>query len=152
MTTGGVSVGDYDFVKSSFTALGGEMELWRVSMKPGKPFGFGSLGNSRWFGLPGNPVSAVVTAILFLLPAIRRAQGQQDPLPVERIFRMSDRLSNPGDRRHYVRVQLDAKSNASNAGLQASHALSSLRLAQGLVPVEPGDTLEVGTMVSGLLL
>jgi len=76
VTLGGASVGDYDFVRDAFTAAGGIEDFWKIAMKPGKPLMFGDLGGTPVVGLPGNPVSAYVTAFLFLLPAIRKLQGQ----------------------------------------------------------------------------
>jgi len=76
VTLGGASVGDYDFVRDAFRAAGGTEDFWKIAMKPGKPLMFGDLGGTPVVGLPGNPVSAYVTAFLFLLPALRKLQGQ----------------------------------------------------------------------------
>src|SRR2546426_12820768 len=76
VTTAGVSVGEHDFVREVLTELGGEIKLWRIAMRPGAPVGFGLLGETPWIGLPGNPVSAMVTFELFVRPAIRRMLGQ----------------------------------------------------------------------------
>src|SRR6059058_1399177 len=82
VTTAGVSVGEHDFVREVMTELGGEIKLWRIAMRPGAPVGFGLLGGKPWIGLPGNPVSAMVTFELFVRPAIRRMLGH--PLPFRR--------------------------------------------------------------------
>jgi len=83
VTTAGVSVGEHDFVREVLIELGGEIKLWRIAMRPGAPVGFGLLGGTPWIGLPGNPVSAMVTFELFVRPAIRRMLGH--PLPFRRI-------------------------------------------------------------------
>ncbi|HYE33765.1 MAG TPA: gephyrin-like molybdotransferase Glp, partial [Methylomirabilota bacterium] len=75
ITSGGVSVGEFDFVKSAFQEVGGVINLWRVAIRPGKPFVFGTLESKRLFGLPGNPVSAFVTFLLLVRPALLKMQG-----------------------------------------------------------------------------
>lgn len=147
ITSGGVSVGKFDFVKEAFESLGGRIELWRIAVKPGKPFVFGQLGERFLFGLPGNPVSAFVTFVLLVAPAIRRLQGADDTSWPTRFGRLDESLSNPGDRRHFMRVHVNAQSRVRSAGLQASHALRSLSQANGLVDVPPGATLAVGSEV-----
>src|SRR6266513_310612 len=77
VTTAGVSVGEHDFVREVLTELGGEIKLWPIAMRPGAPVGFGLLGETPWIGLPGNPVSAMVTFELFVRPAIRRLLGHR---------------------------------------------------------------------------
>src|SRR6059036_47594 len=79
VTTAGVSVGEHDFVREVLTELGGEIKLWRIAMRPGAPVGFGLLGGKPWIGLPGNPVSAMVTFELFVRPAVRRLLGHRLP-------------------------------------------------------------------------
>src|SRR5205823_6310955 len=79
VTTAGVSVGEHDFVREVLTELVGEIKLWRIAMRPGAPVGFGLLGVKPWIGLPGNPVSAMVTFDLFVRPAVRRLLGHRLP-------------------------------------------------------------------------
>src|SRR5436189_619098 len=79
VTTAGVSVGEHDFVREVLTELGGEIKLWRIAMRPGAPVGFGLLGETPWIGLPGNPVSVMVTFELFVRPVIRRMLGHRLP-------------------------------------------------------------------------
>src|SRR5438874_7343233 len=79
VTTAGVSVGEHDFVREVLTELGGEIKLWRIAMRPGAPVGFGLLGGTPWIGLPGNPVSVMVTFELFVRPAVRRLLGHRLP-------------------------------------------------------------------------
>lgn len=150
VTSGGVSVGEMDFVKTAFEALGGELQFWKVAMRPGRPFVFGRLGEKFLFGLPGNPVSAFVTFLLLVRPALRRWQGGRDVTLPTRPGILGGPISNPGDRRHFVRVRVDRDGNVISAGKQASHALASLAAADGLLDVPPATLLAAGTKVSVL--
>ncbi len=144
VTAGGVSVGEFDFVKSSFAELGGEIDFWKVAIKPGKPFAFGKCAGKLLFGLPGNPVSAFVTFLTLVRPALLRMQGARDvDLPVRHGI-LVEPLSNQGDRRHFVRVQIDGRGEVRAAGTQASHILRSLSIANGLVDLAPGTALPTG--------
>ncbi len=150
ITSGGASVGEMDFVKAAFEALGGQLQFWKVAMRPGKPFVFGRLGEKFLFGLPGNPVSAFVTFLLLVRPALRRWQGADDvTLPIHHGV-LGEAFSNSGDRRHFVRVRMDRDGKVFPAGQQASHALASLAAADGLLDVPPATRLAVGTSVSVL--
>jgi len=147
LTCGGVSVGELDFVKSAFEQLGGTLQFWNVAMKPGRPFAFGRSGSKWLFGLPGNPVSAMVSFLLLARPALRRWQGAQAVGLPASLGVLAEPLANQGARRHFVRVTMDAAGNVRSAGLQASHALSSFALANGLVDVGPRTQLPAGTTV-----
>jgi molybdopterin molybdotransferase len=147
ITSGGVSVGELDFVKEAFQALGGEMDYWRVAIRPGKPFVFGRLATKHFFGLPGNPVSALVTALLLACPAILRAQGARHVDPFSHPAIAAEQFRNPTDRRHFMRVRVDDAGHAHLSGLQASHALGSLAACNGLVDVAPGSIIERGAQV-----
>jgi molybdopterin molybdotransferase len=147
VTSGGVSVGETDFVKESFRQLGGELDFWKVAIRPGRPFAFGRCGDKFLFGLPGNPVSAFVTFLLLVWPALARWQGARQVTLPARQASLAEPLSNPGDRRHFLRVKVDAAGLAHNAGPQASHALASLAVANGLVDVPPQTTLPAGAVV-----
>lgn len=147
VTSGGVSIGEMDFVKDAFTGLGGELSFWKVAIKPGKPFVLGVWEGKLLFGLPGNPVSGFVTFLLLVRPALRRMQGAvQELLPV-RPGILAEPLENAGDRRHFVRVVLDDAGQVRVPGLQASHMLGSLSESNGLVDVPPQSTLEAGAQV-----
>jgi molybdopterin molybdotransferase len=148
ITSGGVSVGEMDFVKSAFQEMGGQLEFWRVAIKPGRPFLFGTFGSKFLFGLPGNPVSAFVTFLLLVRPALLRWQGARLVTLPSHLARMGESISNPGERRHFMRVHVDEAGVVRSAGLQASHALSSLALANGLVDVRPGKTFLAGEQVA----
>jgi molybdopterin molybdotransferase len=147
VTSGGASVGEHDFVKS---ALGGALEFWRVAVKPGKPFIFGVTGGKPVFGLPGNPVSAIVTFLLLVRPALLAMQGDAAPALPALPGELVEPLVNKGDRRHFMRMRLDAEGRVWPAGLQASHALGSLAAANGLVDVPPETTLPAGARVKVL--
>jgi molybdopterin molybdotransferase len=147
ITTGGVSVGEADWVKAAFTGIGGQLDLWKVAMRPGKPFAFGRWKEKLFFGLPGNPASALVTFTVLTRPALLRMQGARDVLGPIMFATLAEPLSNPGDRRHFMRVSLDAVGCASSAGNQSSHILSAPANSAGLVDVPPQTTLPAGTLV-----
>jgi molybdopterin molybdotransferase len=147
ITTGGASVGQLDFVKMAFAELGGSQEFWQVAIKPGKPFVFGTLAGKFLFGLPGNPVSAFVTFLLLVRPALLRWQGVQDVALPSHPGTLVEALGNRGDRRHFVRVRVDVEGRVHSAGTQASHMLHSLAAANALVEVPPETTLPAGSPV-----
>jgi molybdopterin molybdotransferase len=136
--SGGVSVGPHDHVKPALDEQGVEERFWRVALRPGKPTWFGTKDDKLVFGLPGNPVSAMVTFLLFARPALARLQGA-DPA----ITRISATLTeavprNPG-RDEAVRVRLDEERRATPTGPQGSHQLRSMLDADGLALVTAGD-------------
>ncbi len=149
LLSGGVSVGDHDLVKPALRALGAEIDLWRVAVKPGKPFLFGRTGNSHIFGLPGNPVSAFVTFLKFVRPALRQMAGAApEHLGLRAVpARLADALNNPGDRPHYFRGVL-CGDLFTLSGRQESHALFGLSRANALLRLPPGAQLEEGAVVS----
>jgi molybdopterin molybdotransferase len=150
---GGVSVGARDLVKPALQAVGAETDLWRVAVKPGKPFLFGRAGGCSIFGLPGNPVSAFITFLLFVRPAILRLMGAGDDglqLPRVPAILTSD-LENDGDRPHYVRGQL-REGKFTAVGRQESHALYGLSRANALLRVSSNENLRAGTTVSVIAL
>jgi len=135
--TGGVSVGPHDHVKPALEALGVREAFWRVAMRPGRPIWFGARDRTLVFGLPGNPVSAVVTFILFARPAINALQGAQPYPPRGRAVMTHDVDRHP-DRDECVRVRIIA-GRATSTGPQDSHILSSLLDADGLAIVTRGS-------------
>jgi molybdopterin molybdotransferase len=146
LTTGGVSVGEFDFVKDSFVKLGGQIELWKIAIRPGKPFVFGALENKFLFGLPGNPVSALVTFLLLVRPALLKMSGAKNvELPLVE-GELEDELLNNGDRRHFMRVRWE-EGKVRRAGPQASHMVGALGDANGLVDVPPKTRLMKGDAV-----
>lgn len=150
VTSGGVSVGELDFVKAAFEALGGELEFWRVAIRPGKPFVFGKHGGKFLFGLPGNPVSAFVTFSLLAHPALRRWQGAGNPALPVLLGVAGESFVNQSDRRHFMRIRVEADGRFFSAGKQASHALASLARANGLLDLAPGQQLAAGQAVTVL--
>jgi molybdopterin molybdotransferase len=150
VTSGGVSVGEFDFVKGAFQSLGGELTFWKVAVKPGRPFAFGQWRNKPLFGLPGNPVSSLVTCLLLVRPALLRLQGAKELYLPQHPATLSEPLVNTGDRRHFMRVEVDATGKVRSSGVQASHVLSSLARANGLVDVPPRSILAGGEIVSVL--
>jgi molybdopterin molybdotransferase len=160
ISSAGVSVGEHDHVKAALAALGAEQHLWLVDMRPGKPITFATVpsplkGALPVFGLPGNPVSAMVTFELFVRPAIRRMGGHTRLGRPVRTARALAPIANPGRRRGYLRVTLsegDGVLGARLTGEQGSGILRSMSAADGLAIV-PGDTtVGAGETVPVMLL
>ncbi len=158
LTSGGVSVGDFDYTRDVVIALGGELSLWRVRMRPGAPLGFGRLFGVPWLGLPGNPVSALVTFELFGRPLLRCLAGHARPhrrtIPVTLI----EPLKLGASLTHFLRVVLEsdgdnAELRARLTGAQSSGMLTSMSSADALIVVPP-EPLEVkaGTILRALPL
>ncbi len=146
VVTGGVSVGEHDLVQQTLRDLGVKIEIWRVAIKPGKPFVFGRLDNALVFGLPGNPVSAFVTFLQFVRPAILKMMGAQD-LGLQRISaRLTVDLNNDGDRAHYFRGKFDGGS-FTPIGRQESHALFGLSQSNALLRLASGENRKSGDLV-----
>lgn len=149
LLSGGVSVGDHDQVKPALARLGIWPELWRVKVKPGKPFLFACHGGKRIFGLPGNPVSSFVTCRLFVKPALARWMGAADLEPVRLPARLMAPLANDGNRPHYMHGRLE-NGGFRPIGIQQSHALFALSQANALLRVEAGERLAEGASVQVL--
>jgi molybdopterin molybdotransferase len=147
VTSGGVSVGEMDFIKSAVEKNGGELDFWKVAVKPGRPFVFGKYRQKLLFGLPGNPVSALVTFLLLVRPALLRWQGAVDVSLPSAPAVLAETLINDGTRRHFFRVKLENDGTVRSTGLQASHALGSLAVANGLIDVPPQTRLEAGSKI-----
>ena len=156
ITSGGVSVGDFDYVKSVF-AERGTVGFWRVAIRPGKPLAFGQWGSTLFFGLPGNPVSSLVTFELFVRPALRMLAGRSDLTRPEAWARLTEEVSHTPGRRSYQRAIVSREDDGSylarTTGAQGSGMLRSLVLANALL-VLPSDraVFPVGTEVPVLLL
>ena len=151
ITSGGVSVGEADFVKETLGKLG-QINFWKISMKPGKPLAFGTLGNSLFFGLPGNPVSVIATFYQFVQPALKRMKGQDIVLPMMIKAKTTEFLKKRPGRTDFQRGILEQAENGEltvkNAGTQASHVLTAMSNANCFIvlPAESGS-VEVGKMV-----
>ncbi len=151
LTSGGVSVGDFDLVKNIMSEQGA-INFWRINMRPGKPVAFGHIGQSPLLGLPGNPVSAAVTFELFGRPVIRKMLGHTRLLRPRIEVIVEDGVADVAMRRHYVRAHVtwrDSRFVARTTGNQGSNIMTSLLNANALVivpeggvQVRPGDTAQ----------
>jgi molybdopterin molybdotransferase len=151
-----VSVGEHDLVRAVERELGVEEIFWRVSIKPGKPISFGTCGDTLVFGLPGNPVSALVGCELFVKPALRALQGLADPLPRYEPGRLSIGLRRNGERDEFVRarsrIEDDSVVLEPIVG-QESHMIVRSSAADALVHVPRGNgELTAGSIVRWLRL
>ena len=155
VSSAGVSVGELDLVRAALERSGAELHLWQVSMRPGKPITFGTREGRPVFGLPGNPVSAMVTFELFVRPALRRMVGA-DAIDRPRLrARALQPIANPGSRRGYLRVTLEETATGYGARLtgdQGSAILRSMVLADGLAIVPPDTTIAAGEPVDVIVL
>lgn len=151
LTSGGVSVGDADHVVSTIEALG-ELKFWKLNLKPGKPMAVGSIGDCRIFGLPGNPVSTIVTLLLMARPALLRMAGCTAPwTPLKLMAALQQPLQHRPGRTEYQRgtcyVQ-DGELQVAHTGDQSSNRLSSFAGANCLIEVDAGlGDLATGTVV-----
>jgi molybdopterin molybdotransferase len=156
VTSGGVSVGEHDLVRAVERDLGVEESFWRVAIKPGKPLAFGTRGDTLVFGLPGNPVSALVGAELFVKPALRALQGIPTPLPRFGPGRLGSDLRRNLERDEFVRARtrIDGEMLVLEPLRgQESHMIASASAADALVHVPRGNgELTAGEVVSWLRL
>jgi molybdopterin molybdotransferase len=143
---GGVSVGEHDLVQSTLRSLGAKIDIWRVAIKPGKPFLFGQANGCAVFGLPGNPVSAFVTFLQFVRPAILKMMGANNVNLRKVPAKLTVDLTNEGDRPHYVRGRVE-NGTFSPIGRQESHALFGLSQSNALLRVAVGDSLKAGEII-----
>lgn len=149
ITVGGASVGDKDFVQEALTASGMKLDFWKLAMRPGKPLIHGKRGDQHVLGLPGNPISAFVCALLFARPLVDQMMGRPAPLPQGVLLPTSTDLPQNGPRAHYMRGQLvgePGKRSVEPASSQDSSLQSVLAKSDGLLvrppnaaPVRAGD-------------
>ena len=151
--SGGVSMGDYDFTKAVFSELGADMHFWKLAIRPGQPLAFGKIQGKLAFGLPGNPVSSMVTFEQLVRLAIMKMGGHRhlERQTVEAVFK--EKFSKHPDRRHFLRGILsheDGQLTVKTTGPQGSGILTSMVKANGLIDiaeeiekVNPGDTIKV---------
>jgi molybdopterin molybdotransferase len=141
VTSGGASVGDYDLVREALAAEGLALSFWKVALRPGRPMMHGRLGPMHVLGLPGNPVSAYVCAVLFLLPLIRQLAGRSDVAPAPETARLGRDLPANDERADYLRAVLTTGSDgipvATPAPVQDSSMLMPLARADCLLVREP---------------
>ena len=144
--SGGVSVGEHDLVQPTLRSIGAKIDIWRVAIKPGKPFLFGRAGDCTVFGLPGNPVSAFVTFLCFVRPAILKMMGATNlDLPKVPAKLLVD-VRNESDRAHYVRGRFENGAFAP-VGRQESHALFGLSKSNALLRLGVGEAHRGGESV-----
>jgi molybdopterin molybdotransferase len=149
VTTGGASVGDHDLVRPALEAAGGAIDFWRIALRPGKPMMAGRLGDTLVLGLPGNPVSAFVTGLLFVLPLVARLAGAADPLPPTATAVLGEELPANNERTDFLRAELrDGRVYAST--VQDSSMLLTLARSTCLVirpahapAARAGDSAEI---------
>lgn len=152
VTTGGVSVGEEDHVKDAVETVG-TLEMWQVAVKPGKPLAYGRIGEADFLGLPGNPVSTLVTFCLFVRPFILRRQGMSEVAPKSIRVSADFNWPTPMRRREYVRARLAGSGVEVRASLfskQGSDVLASTVWAHGLVEIPENTTIKSGDAVTYL--
>ncbi len=149
VTTGGASVGDHDLVRPALAAAGGTLDFWRIALRPGKPMLAGRLRDAAVLGLPGNPVSSYITALLFVRPLVARLAGATDPLPRTVRATLAHPLPANGARQDYLRATL-IDGQASTAAIQDSSMLRTLARSDCLIIRPPhapaadtGDSAEI---------
>lgn len=155
-TIGGVSVGDHDLVKPMLQACGVALDFWKVAIKPGKPLVVGKRGATRFLGLPGNPVSAMITFHLFVAPLVRALSGDPSPMPKRARARLERDLRHAPGRTELVRATLRDEGSelvATPLGSQSSGSIPSIAWADGLIVVARESTgVAAGSIVEVLPL
>lgn len=157
VTSGGISVGAFDHTRRVLAELGAELDFWRVSIRPGAPLGFGRWNGTPWIGLPGNPVSTMVTFELFAKPALRRMLGMSRPFPQPVPVVAAEPIATAAPRTHFLRAVVgpgaDGRLEARLTGAQGSGLLTSMAQANALliVPAER-SRVESGETLRALLL
>ena len=156
VTSGGISVGDHDYMRSVLDEIGATQEFWRIQMRPGAPVGFGSIAGKPWIGLPGNPVSTMVTFELFVRPLIRIFQGHQRAFRRTVDVTIKDPIRLGAKLAHFLRVRVEdngAGLEAHLTGPQGSGILTSMAQADGLLIVPAGrPTVDPGEIMQAILL
>lgn len=156
ITSGGISVGEFDHTRDVIQAMGGEISFWKISARPGANIAFGSVNGTPWLGLPGNPVSALIGGELFIRPMLRKMSGAQRlyPRPVTAIA--AEPLKGSESMTHLIRGILTRVENgelhARSTGPQGSGILSSMAAANALLVVPPGRAIDPGEIVTALPL
>lgn len=146
LTCGGVSVGEEDHVRPAVLALG-QLDMWQLAIKPGKPFAYGRVGAAHFIGLPGNPVSSLVTFMVLVRPFLLRLQGVRDVAPRAVMLRADFAWPRPDRRREFLRVQHNASGGLDLFANQSSGVLTSAVWGDGLVDTAPGVAITPGDMV-----
>ena len=150
ISSGGVSVGEEDHVKAAVESLG-ELKLWKLNIKPGKPLAFGVVAGKPFFGLPGNPSSVFVTFCLLARPYLLRTQGQHDIAPVQCVAKAGFDWTKAGTRQEYLRARVEG-GIVRLYDNQSSGVLASASWANSLAVIPPATTVTEGDDVKVLLL
>ena len=146
LTSGGVSVGEEDHIKPAVQALG-ELNLWQIAIKPGKPFAYGQIGTAHFIGLPGNPVSSFVTFLLLVRPFILKLQGATELAPESISLHAHFDWPKADKRREFLRVRLNAAGGLDLFVNQSSGVLTSAVWGDGLVDLPAGHVIARGDTV-----
>jgi molybdopterin molybdotransferase len=149
VTSGGVSVGEADYVKPAVEAEG-RLLMWRIAMKPGRPLAFGKIGSASFIGLPGNPVSSFVTFLIFVRPFLLRTQGLAEVNPKNIVARADFDWPEPDARREFLRVKWNSQGGLDLYPTQDSAVLTSTAWADGLLDNPAGHAIRKGDQVSFL--
>jgi molybdopterin molybdotransferase len=153
VTSGGVSVGEEDYIKAALEQLG-QVEMWRVAMKPGKPLAYGHVGETPFIGLPGNPVSVFATFLLFARPYLLRSMGASQVRTTRMKVTADFDWQRAGPRREFVRARLghdaQGRPSASIYPSQSSGVMTSTVWADGLVIIPENTTISAGDSVDYL--
>lgn len=148
ISSGGVSVGEEDHVKSAVEKLG-ELQLWKVAIKPGKPLAFGRVGDTPFFGLPGNPVSTFLTFLLFARPYLQKMQGREPLLPQGSLVPAAFARPKPSIREEYIRVRIgddgamEVHPNQSSGVLSSTSWSNAVAIVPADTVIAPGDSVRV---------
>lgn len=146
ITSGGMSVGEEDHVKPAIEAEG-RLDMWKIAMKPGKPLAYGRVGEAAFIGLPGNPVSTLITFMLFVRPFILKRQGATALAPRSYAMRADFDWPQPDVRREFLRVRINDAGGLELFPNQSSAVLTSAVWGDGIVDVAPRQTIVVGQTV-----
>ena len=152
VTSGGVSVGEEDHLRPAVNRLG-QLDLWQIAIKPGKPLAFGRISRPQdsdclYIGMPGNPVSSFMTALLFVEPVLRSLQGMLLTSPKRVALRADFDWLQPDKRREFLRVRLNGQGGLDLFGNQSSGVLTSVAWADGVVDNPPGEVIRRGDRVN----
>jgi molybdopterin molybdotransferase len=161
ISSGGVSVGDYDLVKDIMKEVGNRMQFWQVAMRPGKPLAFGAMNGVPLFGLPGNPVSSMVSFEQFVRPSILKMMGHRNLFLRTIRAVLAESIDKKKGTRHFIRARITIENGqyrAVSTGEQGSGILKSMVQANGLIvlpedaaSVKAGDTVMVQLLDASLL-
>jgi molybdopterin molybdotransferase len=146
LTSGGVSVGEEDHIKPAVQSLG-QLDLWQIAIKPGKPFAYGRVMDAHFIGLPGNPVSSFVTFLMLVRPFLLKLQGVTDFAPESIAVRADFTWARGDKRREFLRARRNAKGGMDVFSNQSAGVLTSAVWGDGLVDNPPGQSIAPGDLV-----